>query len=205
MAAPITHIALTAKIFDTFFKDKVKRDFFIGTCFPDIRYLKVIEKEKTHFKDLSLADLKSESSFISGLKFHSILDIAREKFIVENDTYSLCPQSKYITHSLKLLEDELYYDEIGDFSEYINCLNEVLPDEINMGVSEKDIKKWHMLQTQYFQAKPSNKSITDFMVAINFTQEAIEEIFKNVRIMKKNKEIISILKKLYKNFDTLIT
>jgi len=41
MAAPITHIALTEKIFDKFFKDKKRKDFFIGTLFPDIRYLKI--------------------------------------------------------------------------------------------------------------------------------------------------------------------
>ena len=63
MAAPITHIALTEKIFDKFFKNKTRKDFFIGTSFPDIRYLKVIDRDKTHYDDLSVADLGNDASF----------------------------------------------------------------------------------------------------------------------------------------------
>jgi len=205
MAAPITHIALTAKIFDKFFKDKNKKDFFIGSCFPDIRYLKVIEREKTHFDNLTIADLKDNDAFTTGLKFHSILDIAREKYIVENDTYSLCPKSEYATTSLKLLEDELYYVSITNWSEYIEYLKEISTDEINIGININDVKKWHNLLNCYFQTKPSTKSITDFMHGIYFTDDVIREIFKNLDIMRTNKKIIEILKNLYKNFDTLIT
>lgn len=82
MAAPITHVVLTAKIFDNFFQDKVKKDFFIGTLFPDIRYLKVIDRDQTHFSNLSISDLKTEDSFLAGMKFHSMIDVVREKFIL---------------------------------------------------------------------------------------------------------------------------
>lgn len=49
MATPITHIVLTEKVFEKFFKDKTRKDFFIGTSFPDIKYLKVIDRDKSHF------------------------------------------------------------------------------------------------------------------------------------------------------------
>lgn len=137
MAAPITHIVLTEKIFDKFFKDKIRKDFFIGTSFPDIRYLKVIDRDKTHYNDLSVLDLGNDESFSAGVKFHSILDHAREKFIVENDTYSLCPKSKYITQSLKILEDEIFYQYTKDWGVYIDYLNEILPIERVYGIAEK--------------------------------------------------------------------
>ena len=129
MAAPITHIALTEKIFDKFFKDKIRKDFFIGTSFPDIRYLKVIDRDKTHYDGLSVSGLKNDESFSAGVKFHSILDHVREKYIVENDIYSLCPDSKYITQSLKILEDEIFYRHIKDWTVYIGYLNEILQAE----------------------------------------------------------------------------
>ena len=141
MAAPITHIALTEKIFDKFLKDKLSQDFFIGTSFPDIRYLKVIDKDKTHYNNLSVSDLGNDDSFSAGVKFHSIIDHAREKYIVENDTYSLCPDSKYITQSLKILEDEVFYQHVKDWTIYIEYLNEILQAEKNYGVAEKDLKK----------------------------------------------------------------
>jgi len=46
MAAYITHIVLTDKIFDKHFSNKNKAEFYIGTSFPDIRYLGVIKKRK---------------------------------------------------------------------------------------------------------------------------------------------------------------
>ena len=44
MGTDITHIVLTEKIYDYLFRNKIKKDFFIGTLFPDIRYLEVIKK-----------------------------------------------------------------------------------------------------------------------------------------------------------------
>ena len=60
MAAPITHIVLTNKIFNKYFSNKEKGDFFIGASFPDIRYLKVIKREKTHFNNITLNEIKLE-------------------------------------------------------------------------------------------------------------------------------------------------
>ncbi len=205
MAAPITHIALTEKIFDKFFKDKIRKDFFIGTSFPDIRYLKVIDRDKTHYKDLSIVDLGNDESFSAGVKFHSILDHAREKFIVENNTYSLCPESKYITQSLKILEDEIFYQHVKDWTIYTEYLNEILQAERNYRVAEKDLKKWHSLLQQYFQKQPDEDAVKNFTLGIGFTEEVTSEINENIAKMKTNKKIIKIIENLYKNFDLLIT
>jgi hypothetical protein len=204
MAAPITHIVLTAKVFDKYFLDKNKKDFFVGTCFPDIRNLKVIERDKTHFTGLTLADLKTDISFAVGLKFHSILDIAREKFIVDNKAYSFCPESKYITHSIKYLEDEYFYGKINNWSEYIGYLDEILPEEIAIGIAEKDIGRWHILQAEYFKIKPDNKILSEYMRNINFSDEAIDEILDNLEIMRGDKRIEDVLERLYDDFEKII-
>ncbi|HHD92209.1 MAG TPA: hypothetical protein ENL06_01115 [Candidatus Portnoybacteria bacterium] len=205
MAAPITHIALTEKIFDKFFKNKIRKDFFIGTSFPDIRYLKVIDKNKTHYDSLSIADLGTDDSFSSGVKFHSILDHVREKFIAENDTYSLYPESKYIVQSLKFLEDQIFYQHVKNWTVYIEYLNEILRAERNYGIAEKDLKKWHSLLQQYFQQQPNNDTIRNLVLGIGFTEEIANEINQNLAVMRTNKKIIDIIKNLYKNFDLLIT
>lgn len=204
MAAPITHIVLTEKVFDKFFKNKIRKDFFIGTSFPDIRYLKVIDRDKTHHDGLSVADLGNDESFSAGVKFHSILDLAREKFIVENDTYSLCPESKYITQSLKILEDEIFYQHVKNWSIYTEYFNEILQFERDYGITEKDLNKWHLLLQQYFQQQPSNDSVTDFILSIGFTKEVADEINQNLALMRANKKIINIIENLYKNFESLL-
>ncbi len=204
MAAPITHITLTEKIFDKFFKNKLAKDFFIGTSFPDIRYLKVIERDKTHYDDLSISHLKYDEPFIAGLKFHSILDHARENFIIKNNTYSLCPESKYITQSLKILEDEIFYKKIKDWTIYENYFNKIIQAEREYGISEKDLKKWHSLLQQYFQKQPNKDTIKSFILGIGFTEEIAKKINHNITIMKGNKKIINTIENLYKNFDSLI-
>jgi len=205
MAAPITHIALTEKIFDKFFKGKIRKDFFIGTSFPDIRYLKVIDRDKTHHDNLSIANLGNDESFSAGVKFHSILDQVREKFIVENDTYLLCPESKYITQSLKILEDKIFYQHIKDWTVYAEYLNEILQVERDYGIAEKDLSRWHSLLQQYFQKQPDEQAVKNFTLSIGFTEEVAVEINENIAKMKANKKIINIIKNLYKNFNSLIT
>jgi len=198
MAAPITHIALTEKIFDKFFNNKTRKNFFVGSLFPDIRYLKVVDREKTHFDNLTVADIEKDDSFLAGVKFHSILDIAREKFIVANDIYSLCPKSKYITESLKILEDEIFYQHVKNWSEYIEYLNEILPNETDFGVDEKDVQKWHSLLQQYFQKQPNEQAVTDFTIGIGFSDDVAREINENIAVMCANKKFINILKNYIK-------
>jgi hypothetical protein len=77
----------------------------MGTSFPDIRYLWVVNREFTHFEKLTIGNIRKDKSFLAGIKFHSTLDEVREKFIVNNNTYELCRKSKYFTQSLKILED----------------------------------------------------------------------------------------------------
>lgn len=204
MAAPITHVVLAVKIFNTFFQGKVKKDFFIGTLFPDIRYLKVIDRDKTHYNNLTLDDLKEDDSFLAGVKFHSILDVAREKFMVDHDVYSLCPESKYVFQSLKLLEDQLFYSYIENWNEYIDYLHKILPSALDFGVAKNDIEKWQSLLQQYFQAPPSEQVVINFALAVGFTNDIAYEINKNIITMSTNKKIVNIIKKLYKNFDSLI-
>ena len=205
MAAPITHIALTEKIFDNFFQDKRRKDFFIGTLFPDIRYLKIIDRGKTHYDGLTISDLGSDESFSAGVKFHSILDIARERFIITNGTYLLCPESKYIIQSLKILEDEIFYQHVKDWNIYVDYLNEILPNERDYEVAEKDLQKWHFLLKQYFQSQPDQNAVVNFTLSIGFTKEVSDEINNNIAVMRVNKKIINIIENLYKNFDSLIT
>ena len=203
MAAPITHIVLTQKIFNKFFKDKIRKDFFIGSCFPDIRYLKVIDRGKTHFEHTALNGLKQDNSFSAGVKFHSILDVVREKFITENNIYPLCPKSKYVTESLKILEDQIYYPYISNWGEYIDYLNEILPDELSFGITKIDIEKWHSLLQRYFSRQPDIESVKS-TIGIGFSKKAVSIMNNNVEKMRVNKKIINIIKNLYKNLDSLL-
>src|SRR3989339_34370 len=203
MAFPIAHIVLAEKVFGRFFKDKNKKEFFVGTLFPDIRYFKIIEREKTHFRGLFLADLEKETAFNAGLKFHSILDQVREMFIEENDVYSFCPESGQIKRSLKALEDEIFYPLLENWPEYAGYLTEVLPEETAFGVEEKTVKKWHTLIREYLLEPPSEQSRQE-LFGLGFPNETVREINETVAKIKTDEKVTGILKKMYRNFETLL-
>jgi hypothetical protein len=204
MATPIVHVVLTDKIFDKFFKDKNKKKFFIGTCLPDIRYIRVIDRNKTHFKDVDFYDLGEESSFFSGLKFHSILDKVRENYVVKNNTYDMCPNSKFSPLALKILEERVLYNRVNDWKEYIGYLDEVLLEEKSLGLNDSDVKKWHRLLQENFSQQPTEKSTYDFSSELFFTDQDIREINRIAKKLKSNKKILKIIKNLYDSFESLI-
>ncbi len=204
MAAPITHIVLADKVFDKFFSDKKRKDFYIGTIFPDIRYLGVIDRKKTHFKGVKINDLKDEDSFSAGLKFHSLVDEVRVKFMKLKDICSLHPDSKYSEIALKIIEDELCYDRVNNWDEFIGFLNEVLPDELSFGIQKKDITIWHRMLQVYFLKKPDEKSNRVLTVGLEFLEDAQGEINNFINQMRSSEEIKRIIKEFYDNFESFL-
>ncbi|OGZ32620.1 MAG: hypothetical protein A2V69_00870 [Candidatus Portnoybacteria bacterium RBG_13_40_8] len=207
MAAPITHMVLTEKVFDKFFSDKKRKDFYIGTVFSDIGYLGVVDRQSTHFplQELKLEDVKKEqNSFTAGLKFHSLVDDIRERFIESKNLYSLIPESKYKTQILKLLEDELYYDKISNWDEFIKFLEDILPEERSFNIKEDDIKKWHNILQNYFSRKPDKQVRKGLAKELNFSEEGQNEIVNLVEQTRLNEKIGQIIEEFHNNFESFL-
>lgn len=204
MAAPITHAVLSDKVFDTFFSDKDKKKFFIGTLFPDIRYLGDIDRKKTHMKGLTLKDVQNEQdSFMCGLKFHSLVDELREDFVVSKDVYSHVPDFKYTTQSLKFFEDMFLYNKVDTWSEYSGYFNEVLAAETDMGVPEHSVRKWHTMIQEYFSNQPTAEDLKNFISQIPFPdpKEVGIQISKASEILKQSSELEIITEAMYSTFN----
>lgn len=93
MAAPLAHIFLAAKMLTGplkgFFNEK---EFIIGTSFPDIHYLKVIERSETHAAHISLKIIMQEKdSFKAGMLFHSFVDKQRKHYMTMHKLYEKLP------------------------------------------------------------------------------------------------------------------
>lgn len=176
MAGPITHIVLTIKVFSRFFKDKDLQKFVVGTSLPDIRYLGLIDRDKTHFKNITLHEIQDLDSFEAGLKFHSLVDRVREAYMVENDYYSLFPESKVTTQAPKLLEDRILYEKITDWKSIIGYFDKVYEEETQLVKSEDYVKKWHKFLADHFSDKPDDKKNIDLTTALGFPKEQGEEI-----------------------------
>ncbi len=204
MAAPITHLVLADKVFYKFFKDKKRSDFLVGTSFPDIRYLKVIDREKTHIKNIDLDDVKNEkSSFNAGFKFHSLVDEDRIKFISKFESSPSFPKTKPAVMALKFLEDEVLYNKIKNWKEIIEYFDKIYKEEVNLGVDKKEVDRWHSYLKDYLSKIPTKETRRKFLLNIGLSESAIEEIEAAINLLRRN-EILSAIEELYSSFDNII-
>lgn len=204
MASPITHIVLADKVFNEFFPNKNRKDFFIGTVFPDIRYLGCIEREKTHSLQISLKEVQNEeNSFIAGFKFHSLVDIINTNFIYSGlfaNSYS-----KYYA-AVDFVEEELFYNKINDWNEIIIFFEDILPEEkqFNTNTREKSIRKWHHIIKCNFSQIPNNESRKKLARAVNFSEDIIFKILKTTEELKKDEKTIEAIERFYNNFESFL-
>jgi hypothetical protein len=204
MATPITHILLADKVFNKHFSDKDKGSFYRGTVFPDIRYLGEIKRNETHFKDVSLFEVKKESSFFAGFKFHSLVDKIREKFIREQNLYSLFPSLKHLKVTVKLIEDKLLYSEIKDWNVIRNNFNCFSEEEFSFGISRVGIKKWHDLLKSYFSQQPKKETMIKFLSELEMPDGMLAEMEPILKRLDGDPRITKTMLRFHKEFEKLL-
>jgi len=160
MAAPIAHIFLALQMLSGPFKGLFnEKEFLVGTSFPDIRYLKVIEREKTHFSRVALTDIiREKDSFRAGVLFHSFVDEKREEYVVKNGFYEKIPDFKFSSQSLKFAEDVILKNHF-DITPYIAYFDGILEQETQCNIAAEHIKSWHFFLQEYFRGRYSEKEL----------------------------------------------
>jgi hypothetical protein len=158
-AGPITHVVLGEqwlKLAAPDYTDQQKKEFLLGTVFPDIRYLGVIKREKTHFKGVTLQVIRNtESPFKQGMLFHSYVDEFRKKWVREKGIEKkLIDISTNQQHTfLKIIEDQILYSEYS-WAAFRQYLMTIPDDERKFGITDKALNEWHTGLTLYFTASP---------------------------------------------------
>lgn len=198
MAAPITHIVLAEKIFEKYFADKDKKEFFLGTSFPDIRYLGALDRSKTHFKVSNIQDTLESSAFLSGMKFHSLVDIVRERFMRNNGLYDLFPKSQVLSMAIKVFEDGILYKRINNWKEIISFFEDINKNEAAFGVSNQNIEKWHILLKHYFSQPPiTDKAVKMLVEDMGHPAEMADKIIKVLAGIKDKDKAAEIVNNFY--------
>jgi hypothetical protein len=160
MAAPIAHVFLAIQFLAGPLQNMFnEEEFIVGTSFPDIRYLKVIGREETHFKDVSLQDIKKETnSFKAGMLFHSFVDEKREEYIVRNHFYEKVPNFRFTSQSLKFAEDQILMDYF-DIKKYQSYFNKIYPEERFYKISDENLRSWHNFLQGYFDGSITGRDL----------------------------------------------
>lgn len=211
-AAPVTHAVLAEKwiAFHENYNDAQKRSFILGTLFPDIRYLKVISRDKTHEKGITVPRLlESQSEFTKGKRLHALVDKAREKLVVKWKMYDVLekiPGSKYKATFLKLLEDEILFasQDWGPVRQYLDYIH---PEEIAFEIAEADLRKWHQNQRMAFNSPPSQYLNSLVIMNKNFASVPVAYLSQWSKLLVKYAEEPSMqqyVNNLMKEFDKIL-
>jgi hypothetical protein len=121
----------------------------------------------------------------------------------KHDYYSLFPKSELLTQSSKVLEDRILYDKVDGWSEIISYFDKTLEGELDLGINEKDIKRWHRLLHSYFANKPEDKDTISFTTGMGFPLERAQEIVNVINGADTEKARETVLD-FYNDFEKLL-
>jgi hypothetical protein len=197
MAAPITHIYFAQKYL--LFNDRIEepQEFYVGTSFPDIRYLGIIERETTHFKVSSFSSEVDKDDFKSGQRLHCWIDDVRNDYLAQTDVYELLPDSRWITQAVKFYEDQVCFEKVSNWKEIIQYFSNVMEKEIEFNLHKSDVKLWHDSLQRYFSEKPSITSRTNFVCDIGMSPDVAIEINGLVDLICDDKSVKKYTERLF--------
>lgn len=205
MATPITHVVLTECVWNKYFSNEDKKSFILGTSFPDIRYLKIIERERTHFGNCSWNEFcELNGSFRRGMYFHSIVDKVRDSFWTKMGIYNILLDHQYTTKALKFVEDKLLYPNVKDWQSIRSYFDEVTMEELDLLPNSKGIDKWHRLLREYFSKVPEDSSLLVLTDAFGFSRDVANSMLSVSGEIEKNAKAIEMIMALYERFPQLI-
>lgn len=204
MAAPVTHVIYAEKVYNKYFADKSKKDFFIGTSMPDIRYQAGLHRDHTHREDTNLEEIISKNAYEAGYLTHAFVDVKRREYIRANGIDDIIEYSPLVGIATKMIEDYILYDKIDYWDEIVDYFNDFLPEQDSLPVSKEVVLKWHKTLQDYFAQKPDAESWTKFSLALGHDMDLVNELLGHVEEYKDNQGLIKIINGFYESFDEII-
>lgn len=212
MAAPITHIVISDVLKQSCLSTYSNnwKSFILGTSFPDIRYLGVIDRAKTHLPVTSLKDVTQErSAFSAGMKFHNLVDLKREEFVVTKDLYRFLPNDHLLHSSVKFYEDSILVKKFNRGS-YVSIFDSIDLSDLNLDVSKIDIDRWYSLVRDYISISPERylESLQLFVSTVVPEEKVatyLSGLARNFSIMKENKKFERYVDELIGEADSIFS
>lgn len=203
MSAPISHIAFAEIILQRLPQELKTCDFYTGVCFPDIRYLGGIDKEKTHPHMSSFNDISDDSAFLAGVKCHAYLDQLRDRYLENSDVYESLTDLKLSKMGLKFVEDQLRAKSPLR-KDVAHCLDSLLAEELRFGLSENKILHWHRLLKDYLCSSVNDYDVECFLQNLTISSDKRGKILDTLALTSQNRHIIDTFNNFYDQFDEMI-
>ena len=218
MAGPIAHIfcALALLKAGALTVDDPKA-FIVGTTYPDIRLLAMIDRTQTHYDSISWQDvLDAKTSFQKGVKLHSLVDQIRIAQL-ETPLKNKLPRLPLMRiELLKFFEDSILYPKIENWPQLIAYFDNVIHEEKNEHhLSDQTLAQWHFYIKTYCAHQPSALSshavINQFPrlrknIPLGFAS-LLSKAYVGIAFhsLRKTNAVISTIDHFYDNAVSLIT
>jgi hypothetical protein len=163
MPAPVMHIVLSLLILPSL-PDKDPKAFIIGASFPDVRYLGVIERAKTHDEYASWDKVvKEPSSCKAGMEFHALVDKIHDNYMVSSHAYDLLPvEFQKKSQYLKFFEDILIYGKCSKWQEVVSYFDSICLEELDLVSDKMVLTQWHNIIKKYIVQQPVAETLIKF-------------------------------------------
>lgn len=189
-----------------------KRAFFLGTLFPDIRYIAKIPRTATHKKGMTLELVQRERHlFEKGIKLHSWMDDARKNIVKKSNINAKLKRVPGTLRQkklfLRILEDEVLYSQ-KDWSHMAALTKNSIQEEENTGISLSYINNWHRVLKYSFTAPPSENLQFLLNMRVSFLRipdEILQAWAEILPHLAKDPEIRKYVANLMHEFDLILT
>ncbi len=202
MAYPVTHIPYANKIIKKFLSDRPLdlKKFYLGTLFPDIRYLGKISRETTHIQDPTVEALLKikNNDFMLGMYVHSLVDVERERTLSKMGAYKIVDYDSVAFNAMKFVEDTVTYELYDDWQKIIVFLDDVLEEEIKI-TSKDSVLFWHKILQKYYSQKPDMTTFGKFATAVAIDPQFVKAAEAKIGEIQADSKLVDIINKTYQN------
>ncbi len=205
MPGPVTHIILADKVFDRYFQGKNRRLFYLGTLFPDIRYLGVIDREQTHPEVSSMEEVAAQGDFRAGMAFHALTDHIKRGFMaagVETKPPAAALKSGFL---LKLAEDVHAYAYRNNWQPIAAYLDHIPDEAAAYGIGRTHLATWHRLLQHYLSKPPEPEQLIGLARLAGIPQFAADQSMPNLAAIKNNQAVAALVADFFEHFEALIS
>lgn len=219
MPAPVTHILLALSVLPLL-PDKDPKEFILGTSFPDIRYLKVIDRNTTHDPKPSWQKVVQEkSSFKAGMELHALADKIHDKYMLRKKVYASLPAGcRQSSSYLKFFEDILLYTHCNTWQHLMSYFDTISQDSRQFIDQDAIIESWQYGIKRYIAQQPTPEDVAQILdvkiptwwgpflrVPIYIKAQYMSSVLlSNMAELMQNRTICDAILEFYNNFPDLV-
>ena len=205
MPGPVTHIILNDIVFDRCFPEKDRRLLYLGTLFPDIRYLGVIGREQTHPAVSSLKEMAGQSDFYAGIAFHALADHIKREYMAAHQPAKPRAAGLNSGFLLKLAEDVHAYTYRSNWQPIAGYLDLIPEEAAAFGVSRTQMVAWHRLLKQYLSKPPDPEFMISLARQTGIQPAAGNQPMPTLDEIQNNQAVAALVADFFGQFDSLVS